>query len=322
MRIINNFPVNSKILITGMAGSAARLLARHIHEYNKHVEIFGIVRVTPKSEDRIPYVTYLESDLTESIALVQLFSKNSFDYIFHFASNASVRQSFLNPLSTMQNNISLTLNLFETIKVLEVFPKIVISSTSEVYGNTQGNLSINENSALSPVSPYAVSKTTQDLLANYYYHVHKMRIVRIRMFSYVNPLRVELFATSWADQIAKIEAGKLLILKHGNLEPERSLLDYSDAMQAYVLAALNCEDGDVYNVGRETRTPIFKILETLISLSNFDIKTELDLDLIRPSDIYAQLPDASKFRTTTGWVPKVTELESLTNLLNYRRSLH
>ena len=69
------------------------------------------------------------------------------------------------------------------------------------------------------------------------------------MFAYINPRRADLFATSFARQIVSIEMGKEKILKHGNLDSLRTLIDARDAMDCYIDVALYGEIGEAYNLG-------------------------------------------------------------------------
>ena len=84
-----------------------------------------------------------------------------------------------------------------------------------------------------------------------YYKNFGLNIIRTRMFTYINPLREDLFATSFAKQIVEIELGRRRILKHGNLKSIRTIVDIRDAMNAYWLAIKKCKSGEVYNIGGE-----------------------------------------------------------------------
>ena len=77
-----------------------------------------------------------------------------------------------------------------------------------------------------------------------------MKIIRTRMFAYLNPRRTDLFATSFARQVARIEAGLQQELVHGNLDSIRTIIDVRDAMEAYWLAALHGVPGEAYKIGR------------------------------------------------------------------------
>ena len=139
------------------------------------------------------------------------------------------------------------------------------------------------------------------------------------MFTYINPRRLNLFASHWAYQIAKIEKGLSSNLSHGNLNSSRTFIDIKDAMEAYWYAALYGRIGDVYNIGGETKVKIKDILTLLIAKSKKKIQTKIDKNLLRKSDIKFQLPDVTKFKKHTDWKPKIQLDESLDNLLNEMR---
>ena len=191
-----------------------------------------------------------EVDLCDLSSVLRALREIQPDVIFHLASHANVRASFLTPLTVISNNVMGTANLLEGIRLEELDPIIQLCSTSEVYGQVfPDEVPINEDQPLRPSSPYAVSKVTQDLLGYTYFRSYGLRVIRTRMFSYVNPRRTDLFATAFARQVARIEAGLQKVLSHGNLESVRTLIDVHDAMESYWEAALYCEPGEVYNIG-------------------------------------------------------------------------
>ena len=94
------------------------------------------------------------------------------------------------------------------MRKLKIDPIILICSTSEVYGTVKiENTPISEKNMLNPASPYAVSKTFQDLLSQTYYKNFNLKIIITRMFSYFNKNTV--FSSNWANQIAEIEEESL-----------------------------------------------------------------------------------------------------------------
>ena len=193
-------------------------------------------------------------------------------------------------------------------------------STSEVYGQVApANVPIKENAPLQPSSPYAVSKVAQDLLGLTYFRSYRMKIIRTRMFAYLNPRRSDLFATSFARQVAMIEAGLQRELVHGNLNSVRTLIDVRDAMEAYWQAAIYCKPGEVYNIGGDTSMSVGDFLQILKDNSRVRIKSRLDPALLRPADVTLQIPDTKKFKAMTGWKPKYSFKESMLFLLNYWR---
>lgn len=314
-------PGPRRVLITGVAGSGGSYLAEYIVTNHPEVEVHGIARWHSGAEsgnlaDVVDRVTVHGCDLTDFSSTLSLLRAVDFDAVFHLASHANVRASFDTPLAVLANNITSTANLFEAIRLAGTDPFIQLCSTSEVYGQVDPKLvPIREDTPFRPASPYAVSKATQDLLGWTYFNSYKLRIVRTRMFAYINPRRPDLFATSFARQIARIEQGLQTELTHGNLDSVRTLIDVRDAMESYWVAALRCQPGEAYNIGGTTTISVGKFLELLIGRSTVPIKTRLDPALLRPADVTLQIPCVEKFVMQTGWRPKYSFEDSVDYLL-------
>jgi nucleoside-diphosphate-sugar epimerase len=221
----------------------------------------------------------------------------------------------------LANYILGTSNLFEAVRLADIDPIIQLCSTSEVYGQVDPkNVPITEECPMRPVSPYAVSKATQDLLGHSYWMSYKLKIIRTRMFSYLNPRRIDLFATSFAKQIAWIEAGLMPNdLRHGNLDSVRTLIDVRDAMRAYWEAVERCEPGEAYNIGGTTTMTVGDFLGKLIELVSVPVNARCDPDLLRPADVTLQIPSVEKFSQATDWKPTVSFEQSMADLLAYWR---
>lgn len=314
-----------KALITGISGSGASYLTEYIIANHPEYEIHGITRWHSTSSSRNmarieKKVVVHECDLNDLSSTFNVLKTVNPDYIFHFASHANVRISFIYPAAVMQNNIMGTLNLFEAIKMAGISPKIQLCSTSEVYGQVDPkNVPIREDCPVNPSSPYAISKSVQDQLGYLYFRSYGMSIIRTRMFTYINPRRKDLFTTAFAMQVARIEAGLQKELLHGNLDSVRTLIDGRDAVEAYWMAIEKCVIGEVYNIGGTTSMTIGEFLEILRQKATCPIPLRLDPDLLRPVDVTLQIPDISKFTAQTGWKPRYTFEESIEYLLEYCR---
>jgi GDP-4-dehydro-6-deoxy-D-mannose reductase len=308
-------------LITGVTGSGGSYLAEYILKKDKKIKIFGLYRssgyknlLVKNSQKRI---SLFKIDLKNFFNLRKIIKKTKPEVIFHIASNADVRLSFDNPIEITSNNNLITANLLEAVRQLNQNPIIIICSTSEVYGAvTKKDIPIKENQKIAPANPYAVSKTFQDLLSQVYYKSFGLRIIITRMFSYTNARRNNLFQTSFASQIAKIEVGKEEQLKHGNLESIRTFVDTEDAMEAYWLAAKKGKVGEIYNIGGNKIVSVKQFLKELIKLARCKIKCSVDKKLLRPQDVTLQIPDVRKFNKDTGWKPRVSFKDSVKNLLD------
>ena len=317
--------VFKRALITGISGSGGSYLAEHIVNNHKEVEVHGIARwhstTTSNNLENISNnVKIHECDLNDFSSILHVLKLVKPDVIFHLASHANVRAGFITPLSVIQNNVMGTSNLYEAIRSADLDPIIQLCSTSEVYGQVDPlDIPIKESCPLRPTSPYAVSKTTQDHLGFAYWKSYGMKIIRTRMFAYFNPRRVDLFATSFARQVALIEAGKQKELLHGNLDSVRTMIDVRDAMNSYWQAALFCEPGEAYNIGGPKVITVGEFLNILKNMAKTDIPTRVNPDLLRPSDVTLQIPDISKFVAATNWEAKYSFEESIEHLLNYWR---
>ncbi len=314
-----------KALITGISGSGGSYLADFIVDNHPNVAVHGISRWHSTTgsgnlEHCADKVQVHECDLTDFSSVFSVLKEVQPDLILHIASHANVLASFKTPLSVINNNVMGTANLLEAIRLTELDPVMQLCSTSEVYGQVDPeNVPITEDCPINPSSPYAVSKVTQDFLCYTYFRSYGLKVVRTRMFAYLNPRRADLFATSFALQVAKIEAGQQDVLRHGNLDSVRTLIDVRDAMSSYWTAAQKGVAGEIYNIGGTTSVKVGEFLEVLKTLAKTEIPSEQDPSLLRPADVTLQIPDTSKFSRETGWQPKYTFEESVAYLLDHCR---
>lgn len=313
-----------KVLITGAAGSGGSYLAEYITRHHPQIETHGIVRRSTTTADNLKAVRdkikLHDCDLNDFDAVSSVMKNVRPDAIFHLASYANVRKSFDKPQEFLSNNILGTCNLFEAVRLSGIDPIIQLCSTSEVYGQVDPkNVPIKEDCPMQPSSPYAVSKMAQDLLGFTYFRSYGMKIIRTRMFAYINPRREDLFATAFAKQVARIEAGLQKELVHGNLDSVRNIIDVRDAMESYWVAAVKCKPGEVYNIGGNTQLTVGEFLELLKKQSRVPIQSRVDPALLRPSDVTLQIPCVDKFTKETGWKPKYRFEDSVEHLLEYWR---
>tara|TARA_B100000965_G_scaffold404062_1_gene433775 strand:- start:2858 stop:3820 length:963 start_codon:yes stop_codon:yes gene_type:complete len=315
-----------KIFITGITGSGGSYLAEYINKVNKNIKIYGSYRSIGYKkilEKNIKNLKLFKLDLRNFNKTKLIIKKVKPDALFHLASNADVRDSFDNPIKFADNNNSITLNILESIRKLNLKTLIMICSTSEVYGAvTKKDIPIKEDQKINPVNPYAATKAFQDIISQIYFKCYKMNIVITRMFSYTNARRMNLFQTSFANQISQIEKKKKKILTHGNLQSVRTFVDIDDAMNAYWLAAKKGKIGEIYNIGGNKIISVGEFLKELILLSKVKIKSKINKKLLRPQDVTLQIPKTSKFKTDTGWKPRVSFKVSVKKLLNECRKLN
>jgi GDP-4-dehydro-6-deoxy-D-mannose reductase len=244
------------------------------------------------------------------------------DVIFHLAAQSFVPSSWKAPNDTLVTNITGQTNLFEAVRFLALDPVIQIACSSEEYGLVHPDeVPIKEDNPLRPLSPYAVSKVAQDMMAYQYFQSYGLKTVRTRGFNHTGPRRGDVFVTSnFAKQIASIELGlQEPVIKVGNLEAVRDFTDVRDMVRAYWLAVTKAKPGEVYNLATGTGITIQELLDRLLALSTAQVRVEQDPERMRPSDVVRLIGDSSKFRKDTGWEPQVPFDKTLRDTLQYWR---
>jgi GDP-4-dehydro-6-deoxy-D-mannose reductase len=309
------------ILITGVSGFVGSHLLHRL-KADGFDQIWGLTRQKPGSDPRYEGVQLLQGDLRDQDRLKVLFQIAKPDWIFHLAGQALVSASWEDPRGTFGANADAQISLFEALRTLKLNPRILVVGSSEEYGFVkEDELPVKETNPLRPLSPYAVSKVAQDLLAFQYFRSYGLRTIRVRAFNHTGPGRPKQYAISnFAYQVAQIERGAAPpILRVGNLDVRRDYLDVRDMVQAYVLAIQKGEDGEVYNLSSGRAQNLRDILVTLLSLSKSKIEVKVDPARFRPSDLPIIYGSSAKFERLTGWRPQIAMKTTLTDLLQYWR---
>lgn len=314
-----------RVLITGITGFAGSHLADHILADFPDVELFGLIRWRSRMENVIHIqdkVNFYEGDLKDFVSLKKCLAEIKPDRIFHLAAQSFVPTSWKCPSETFAINAIGQINLFEAVLSLGLSPKIHIAGSSEEYGFVQPEeLPMRETSPLRPLSPYAVSKVAQDLLAYQYFRSYGLRTVRTRGFNHTGPRRGDVFICSnFAKQIVEIEKQKRApVILVGNLDAKRDFTDVRDTVRAYWLGLEKGIEGEVYNIGSGKARSMREILNMLLEMTGSDVKVEVDPKRLRPSDVPILECDCAKFHELTGWEPRIPFKQSLQDLLDYWR---
>lgn len=315
-----------QVLITGITGMVGSHLADYILAEHPGVEIHG----TKRWRSPLDNIRHLagrvhlhDADLRDLPSLLKVVGQVRPARVFHLAAQSYVTTSFSAPIDTLDTNIIGTTNLLEAIRTVGCESRIHICSSSEVYGQVlPEEVPIKETNPLRPASPYAVSKAGEDLIGHQYWMSYGLHTVRTRMFTHTGPRRGEVFAESaFAKQIAEVERGvRRNPIRVGNLKSVRTFADVRDAVKAYWLLLEKCPAGEVYNIGGIETMEVGEMLQLLCGAATCSIEHVVDPGLLRPSDVTLQIPDVSKFRAATGWMPTIPVRQTLQDLLDYWRT--
>ncbi len=312
----------TRAFITGINGFAGSFLAELL--LSKGYDVYGVVKTDNSNLESVENnIKLFTLDLLDKEGVEDVISEVNPNLIFHLAALTSPSQSFKDPTSLFTTNISAQVNIFNAVSNLKINPKILITSSAEIYGMVDPkNLPANEETPLRPTSPYAVSKITQDFLGLQYFLSNGLQVVRVRPFNHIGPRQSPDFVVaSFAKQISDIEKEKCEpVIKVGNLESKRDFTDVRDMVKAYELVIRLGKSGDVYNVGSGKSYQIKDVLNKLLSMSDKDIRIEIDPERFRPGDISETVSDSSKLRSLTGWSPEIIIEETLKDTLDYFRN--
>lgn len=312
------------VFITGINGFAGS----HLAEYclKQGAKVYGLCRIGANLENLTPFCRDLHiiyGDLNCVQDIQEALDCSQPNLVFHLAAQTSVPLSWKSPHDTLTNNINGELNLLEALRGSRT--KIHIASSSAVYGSPSNiTKPFEEKDPLRPLSPYGVSKATQELLAWQYGHTYNLYIVRTRAFHHTGPRQNPQYALAdFARQIAAIENKKQEpLIKVGDLSGSRDYCDVRDIVAAYwQLLNNSTTDNEVFNICSGKSWTMEKILQDMISLSPIKIKTKEDPHKIRhhkEADIICG--SALKIEKAIGWKVQIPLLTMLHDLLNYWRS--
>lgn len=316
-----------KTLITGVTGFAGSHLAELLITENK-TEVIGIHasdRHLQNVEGIKDKILLQKVNLLDAEETNRVIADTKPDVIYHLAASSFAGDSFNKPAEFITNNSSSQINVLEAVKKNNLTnTKIIVISSAHIYGLvTENDLPIDEDTPFRPDNPYSVSKITQDYLAQCYYTAYDMPIVRLRPFNHIGSrLSPNISIARFAKLIAEIEKGQQEpVMRVGNLDAKRDFTDVRDMVKAYIMATEKCKSGEAYNIGTGVSHTIGEILGNLINMASVSIKVETDENLFRPSDIPELRCDASKFKTATGWEPRVPLEKSLQDILDYWRKI-
>ncbi len=315
-----------RVLITGVTGMVGSHLADYCLERGD-IEVYG-TRRWRSPLDNIAHITeqitLVECDLRDQAGVRRAIEEVQPEMIFHLAAQSFVPTSWAAPADTMATNAIGQIHLLEALRDLDMADvPFQIAGSSEEYGLVlPEETPIKETNPLRPLSPYAVSKVTQDMLGYQYHRSFGLRTVRTRAFNHEGPRRGDVFVTSnFAKQIALIEAGATPpVIEVGNLSARRDWHDVRDTVRAYWLAAERGEPGDVYNIGRGEAHEVKSMLDLLLGMTDAPIEVRQVPERMRPSDVELLLCDPTKFHQATGWEATIPLEQTLRDTLDYWRA--
>ena len=296
-----------KALIFGITGQDGSYLADFL--VKKGYDVSGTYRRTShRSFERLEAFNLLDktnliaADLLDQTSLNHAIKQTTPDEIYNLAAQSFVGISFTQPILTSEITGLGAVKIFEAVKEFSPHSKIYQASSSEMFGNTDEIK--NENSRLSPASPYGIAKVFAHKSAQHYRKAYDMFISSGILFNHESPHRgLEFVTRKITSAIANIISKKQDKIILGNIKAKRDwgfAGDYVEAM--WLMLQQQTPDDYVVATGKSYSVEEFLVKAFEYSgLGNWKDYVEISDKYMRPSDIDNLVGDASKAKRELNW---------------------
>lgn len=347
-----------KILVTGAAGFiGAAVLNRLIKERHDIVgidnfsnyydpsmkfarlDLLGIsCRDIPSgtlvTSSMYPRLRFTKTDLQDSAATDRLFEENGFDMVIHLAGQPGVRQSISNPRSYISNNIDVFVNILEGCRT-HAIKHLVFASSSSVYG-LNAKVPFSENDSIAhPVSMYAATKKSNELMAHVYSQLYNLPVTGLRFFTVYGPWgRPDMSPHLFIDAILHDRPVKVFnngdmlrdftfiddiaesVARIAGIIPQRD--DKWDALTAD--PSTSCAPYRIYNVGCQHPIRLIDYISCIESAIGKEAK-KVYLPM-QPGDVYQTSSDSSSLAAATGFTPCTPLEEGIKKTVEWFKSYY
>lgn len=319
------------ILVTGAAGFIGSNLVKRLFYDAKNIKVIGIDSITDYYDVNIKYErlkeiealgkdwTFVHDSIANKEAVEEIFSKNKISVVVNLAAQAGVRYSITNPDAYIQSNLIGFYNILEACRHHEV-EHLVYASSSSVYGSNKKDPYSTDDKVDNPVSLYAATKKSNELMAHAYSKLYNIPSTGLRFFTVYGPAgRPDMAYFGFTNKLVKGETIK--IFNYGNCKRDFTYID--DIVEGIVRVMQhapekqNGEDGlpippyNVYNIGNshpENLLDFVTILqEELIRAGvlpkDYDFEAHKELVPMQPGDVPVTYADTTPLEQDFGYKP-------------------
>jgi GDP-4-dehydro-6-deoxy-D-mannose reductase len=293
-----------KILITGSHGFVGGFVraefSAHGHEVVSH---------------DLHQAADIRFDITDAAAVARGVAQVMPDAVVHLAALAHVPTCEKKPKLAYEVNVGGTINLLEAVQQHAPKARVLMISTSQIYGNTQRPEPLKEDADCLPDHVYGVTKLSADLTTLLYHRSRGMHTMTARPANHIGPGQSPDFVVpSFAKQLREIAAGRREpVIRVGNLDSIREFTDVRDVARAYQLLIEKGVGGSAYNIGCGRFVKIRWILDKLCEIAGVEPEVVVDPALYRPADALPGL-DITRIREDIGWAPEIPLEQSLADI--------
>ncbi|RNC86071.1 MAG: NAD-dependent epimerase/dehydratase family protein [Balneola sp.] len=312
------------ILVTGGAGFiGSHLIDRLLKEgrnvlnvdnfdpfYSKEIKLKNI-------EHHFGYENYrfIELDIRNKDKLDNLIP-NDTDVIIHLAAKAGVRPSILNPISYQEVNVKGTQNLLEVARDKEI-KQFIFASSSSVYGKNPSVPWCEDDRVLEPISPYASTKVSGELLGHVYSHLHGIRFLALRFFTVYGPRqRPDLAIHKFLRLMSEGEE----ITLYGDGFTRRDYTYIDDIIDG-IMASIQYKGSmfELINLGNNQTVGLLQLIDAIETASGIEAKKVFGSE--QPGDVKQTWADISKAEKILNYKPSISIKEGLPQFVEWYKSV-
>ncbi len=313
------------VLVTGGAGfigsHVVDLLleqeANHVVALDNFDEFYApkIKRANIEQASRNPRFSLVEGDIRDRKLVFDLIAGGRFDSVVHLAARAGVRPSLEDPTLYVDVNVGGTTNILEASKTAKKPPKIVFASSSSVYGDRLEGPFRESDPVDWPVSPYAATKRSCELMAHVYHSVYGLAISGLRFFTAYGPRnRPDLAIAKFARLIERGEPTPMF----GDGTTKRDYTYVEDVASGVVKALEFCKAFHIYNLGNSSPVTLRHMIELIAQAVGKPALIEQKPE--QPGDVKQTFADISLARAELGYEPKTPFSVGLGRYVEWLRS--
>lgn len=326
---------NTTVVVTGAAGFIGSYLSKNLLDSDSSIKIIGIDCITDYydvslKEERLNMLSnygdrfnFIKGDISDKSLIDEIFSKYKPDVVVNLAAQAGVRYSITNPDAYIKSNLIGFYNILEACRHNPV-KHLVFASSSSVYGTNKKVPYSTEDKVDNPVSLYAATKKSNELMAHAYCKLYKIPATGLRFFTVYGPMgRPDMAYFKFTNKLVK--GDPIEIYNMGDMYRDFTYID--DIVKGIVNVMQKSpdetEDGapyKIYNIGNNKPESLMYFVETLEKcLINEGIISEPGKKVLlpmQPGDVYQTYADVKELEKDFGFKPS-TSLE--TGLANFAK---
>ena len=307
-----------RVLVTGGAGYIGSVIVEELIREGDQVTVLDNLYQGHRAAVH-PQAEFVLADLADAGAVNDLFARQRFDAVMHFAANSLVGESVQDPLKYVGDNVVNGINLLRAMNQYGV-RRFILSSTANLFDQPE-ELPITEEEQIIPGSPYGESKFILERMLHWLDRIHGLRYAALRYFNAAGatPRRGEDHSpeTHLIPLVLQVALGQREQIQiYGNDYPTRDgtcVRDYihvTDLAQAHILALRALDEGSrTYNLGNGQGYTVREVIETARQVTGHPIPA-VDAPR-RPGDPPELVAGSDKIRRDLGWQPRFPDLSDI-----------